>query len=221
MILLPTDPEPLEIELKRTAVIIIDMQNAFVSRGGMMELWGNDITPMQKAIAPIQKVIDVARAKDCKIIYIAHKYSLDLQDSGIPYSPNWYKEKSLKSYREHPEWRDKLIISGTWGSEIVDELKPQEEDVVIIKLRFSAFSSTTLDKILRANEIKYLIFTGVTANTCVETSIRDAFHHEYFAVLISDATASSPPSMKEATIENVVRCFGWVITADNFSQALK
>src|SRR4030042_6250104 len=98
MILLPTDPEPLEIDLKRTAVIIIDMQNAFVSRGGMMELWGNDITPMQKAIAPTRKVIDAARAKNCKIIYIAHKYSPDLQDSGIPDSPNWYKERALKSF---------------------------------------------------------------------------------------------------------------------------
>jgi len=221
MILLPTDPEPLEIDLKRTAVIIVDMQNAFVSRGGMVELWGNDITPMQKAIPPTRKVIDAARAKNCKIIYIAHKYSPDLQDSGIPDSPNWYKERALKSYREHPEWRDKLIISGTWGSEIVDELKPQMGEMVIIKLRFSAFSGTILDKVLRANEIKYLIFTGVTANTCVETSIRDAFHHDYFAVLISDATASNPPSLKDATIQNVARCFGWVTTADHFAQALK
>jgi ureidoacrylate peracid hydrolase len=214
MILLKTDPEPLSIDLQRTGLIVVDMQNAFISPGGMSELYGNDMAALQKTIEPTRRVIDFVRKKGCKITYIVHRYSPDMRDSGFPSSPNWFKEKALKSYREHPEWRDKLIMAGTWGADIVGELKPEKEDMVITKLRYSAFSGTSLDKYLRANDIKYLIFTGVKANTCVESTVRDAFHHDYFAILVSDATAANQPDMKEMALQNIARSFGWVITSD-------
>lgn len=219
-VMLQAEPEPLEIDISKTAVIMIDMQNAFVSRGGMCELWGAEIYGAQRAIGPIKTVTTAARAKGCKVIYIVHTYAPDLCDSGGAGSPNWYKERSLRDYHEHPEWRDKLIIQGTWGAQVVDALKPEAGDVLIEKPKYSAFYGTKLDTILKTCGIRYLLFTGVTTNICVETSIRDAYNLEYFSVLVSDGTASIPPDLRETTIHNVQRCFGWVTTAENVVKAL-
>ena len=219
-LLLQAEPEPLEIDIRRTAVIIVDMQNAFVSKGGMFDLSGKDISKVQEIIEPIKRIISAARAKGLRVIYIAHRHSPDLRDSGGPNSPNWYKG-DLRSYHEHPEWRDKLIIAGTWGAEIVEELKPSEGDILIVKPRYSAFFGTNLDTILKTYDIKYLAFVGVSTTICVETSIRDAFNLEYFPILISDAAASGgPPFMQEATISNVKSCFGWVTTSENIIKVL-
>ena len=128
---LQAEPEPLEIDLRRTVIIVIDMQNAFVSKGSMFDLWGRDISQLQKTIEPIKRISSVAWAKGLKLIYIAHRLSPDLRECGGSNSPYWYKE-GLISYREHPEWRDKLIIFGTWGAEIVEELKPQEGDILVV-----------------------------------------------------------------------------------------
>ena len=217
-VLLEAEPEPLEIDLQRTAVIIVDMQNAFVSKGGMSDLWGRDISQAQKIIRPIKKISSLVRARGLKVVYIAAWHSADLCQSRGPNSPYWYRGMPT-SYREHPEWRDKLVISGTWGAEIVDELKPQEGDIFVGKLKYSAFFGTDLDIILKTHNIKYLLFTGVTTNTCVETSIRDAFNLEYFPILISDGVAHSGPSfIGEATISNVKHCFGWVTTSENITK---
>jgi ureidoacrylate peracid hydrolase len=74
---------------------------------------------------------------------------------------------------------------------------------------------------LRTYDIKYLAFTGVATNICVESSLRDACHLEYFPILVSDATAASPPSRQEATIGNVKQVLGWVTTSDNIINAIE
>lgn len=219
-IMLQAEPEPLEIDLQKTAVIVIDMQNAFVSKGGMFDLWGQDILRSQKVIQPIKKITSAARAKGLRVVYIAHEYYSDLREVG-PNSPNSFKKGAVAAYYEHPEWRDKLLLRGTWGADIIEELRPQEEDIFVSKPRFSAFSGTNLDSILRTYNIKYLVFVGVTTNTCVEASIRDAYDLEYFSILITDAVMNNGPAFtQEATIFNVKRVYGWVTTTENIISAM-
>ena len=221
-VLLQAEPEPLEIDLKRTAVIVIDMQNALLSKDGIFDKWGFSVLSHQKAVEPIKKINSAARSKGCKVIYITHCYSPDLRDSGGPNSPNWYKARSLKEYLERPDYRDKLTILGTWGGDIVNELKPEEGDIILEKQRYSAFFGTNLSMILKTYDIRYLLFAGVFTNICVEASIRDAFYHDYFPVLISDATVSiGPPFMQEATIFNVKFVYGWVTSTQNILDAIK
>ena len=69
---LAAEPEPIDIDLQRTAVVVVDMQNAFISKGGMFDLRGFDVTPNQKIIEPIKKVCDAARNNGVKVIYIVH-----------------------------------------------------------------------------------------------------------------------------------------------------
>jgi ureidoacrylate peracid hydrolase len=213
------EPEPIEVDLRSTAVMVIDMQNAFVSKGGFFDLAAADISHSQEIIQPIKQICEAARAKQIKVIYVVFHYSPDLREMGNPGLPSWHKE--ARFYREHPEWQDKFLIRGTWGAEIVKELKPQEGDIVIEKPKYSAFFGTALDVTLKTLDIKYLVFLGVATNICVEASLRDAYYHGYFPVLVSDATAPlGPAHTRDATIFNVMQCYGWVTSGRELISAL-
>jgi ureidoacrylate peracid hydrolase len=213
-----TEPEPIDIDLNRSAIVIVDMQNAFVAKGGMFDLRGFDVTPVQKMIDPIKKICDKAKEERVKVIYIVHVLSPDLREVG-PDSSFWYK--SVKFYREEPHWQDKFIVRGTWGAEIVDALKPREGDLIVEKPRFSAFFGTNLDTILKTHNLKYLFFTGCATNICIEASIRDAANLGYFPILISDASVNNgPPFTQESTLFNVKLCFGWVTDTENLLKVM-
>ena len=222
LISLLAEPQPLEINIKRTAVIIVDMQNAFVKEGGMFHRWGIDISANQTVIKPIQQISTLAREKGCKVIYIAHRYSPDLREGGNPISVNRMRSVPIKYYKEFPEMKDKTIIRDTWGAAIIDELKPLEGDILVEKPRYSAFFSTNFDLILRTYDLKYLLFTGVATNTCVEHSIRDAYNLEYLPVLVSDATMNTgPPFVKEATFFNIKLNYGWLTATEKVLNMFK
>ena len=212
------EPEPIDIDLRRSAMVIVDMQNAFVAKGGMFDLRGFDVTPIQRVICPITKICHEAREKKIKVIYIVHVLSPDLREVGSD-SSFWYK--SVKFYREDPRWQDKFIIRGTWGAEVVEALKPQANDLIVEKPRFSAFFGTNLDTILKTYNLKYLFFTGCATNICIEASIRDAANLGYFPILISDASVNNgPPFTQESTLFNVKLCFGWVTDTENLLKGM-
>lgn len=215
---LQTEPEPLEIDLNRTAVLVIDMQNAFASKGGMFDLRGTDISPIRSVIAPIKRIITTARAAKVKVVYIAHVLSTDTREVG-PMSRFW-TGRVMSMYREKPELRNEMLMRGTWGAAVIDELKPRQDEMTIEKRRFSAFAGTELDMMLRTYDIKYPVFVGVATNMCVESAIRDACHLEYMPVLITDATAALEQSAYEAAIDNVKMAFGWVTTTEKFLKSL-
>jgi ureidoacrylate peracid hydrolase len=220
-VMLEAAPQSLQIDLQRSAVVVIDMQNAFTSKGGMLDLMGLDISENLKAVEVIKKIITASRTRGVSVIYVVHYYSPDLRETGGPNSGYWYNVH-VRGIREHPEWGDKAIILGTWGAEIVKELKPQEDEIIVVKPKYNAFFGTDLDTILKTFNIKYLVFVGVATNICVEGAIRDACNLDYFPILVSDGTAAAgPPSAHEATINNVKLCFGWVTTSENIIKALQ
>jgi ureidoacrylate peracid hydrolase len=220
LVLLEAEPDSIEMDRRRTAVLVVDMQNAFVSKGGMSDLRGIDISRIQRIIDPIKRVNRAARQNGAKVLFIVTEYPSDLRRCGGPNSPNWYKG-GMTTYREHPEWRDKLPLRGTWGAEIVEELSPQKEDTIIEKFRYTAFLETNLDAILRTHNIKYLLVAGVATNICVEATIRDAYYRDYFPILVLDAAANTGPEfMQEATIFNVKNYYGWVTTSENVVKAM-
>lgn len=221
IVLLQAEPQPLEVDWHRTAVVVIDMQNAFVSKGGMFDLRGIDISGSQNIIEPIKQINSALRSRGVKVVYVVMAYSPDLRQGGGPNSPNWHKE-TMTTYRKHPEWRGKLLTHGTWGAGIVAGLKPQKDDIIVEKLRYSAFFGTSLDAILQTYSIKYLVCVGVATNVCVEATIRDAYYRDYFPILVSDATTNTgAPFIQEATIFNVQRYYGWVTTIENIIKAIQ
>ena len=217
-IILRAEAEPAEIELSRLAVVIIDMQNAFVSRGGMFDLLGIDIEPSRRVIQQIRSILEAARSRNIKVIHVTHRLSPDLRELG-PVSM-YFNNRFIRAGREKPEWRDKMILRGTWGAEIVEELQPLAGEIVIEKPRYSAFAGTNLDEVLRTFDIRHLIFAGVATNVCVESTIRYAYHLEYFPVLVADASAAAPVERHESSVANIKQCFGRVTTTKDVLEAL-
>ncbi len=104
---LEAEPAPLELDLWRTGVVIVDMQNAFLAKGAYIDIMGLDTGPGRAAIEPIRRINNAARAKGCKVIYIVTAHHPGDAGTG-PDSVYWHKEKSLVFYRARPEVKDKL-----------------------------------------------------------------------------------------------------------------
>jgi len=216
------EPGSIEIALSKTAILVVDMQNAFVRKGGYFDAVGADLSGVEKIIGTCREIINAARERGVKIIYLQMGYSPDLSDKGPPESPYVYKAKVPILLREHPELKDKLYIYGTWGAEIIEELKPCQEDIVIKKQRYDGFVGTNLDIILRTLGIKYLIFLGTATNICVESTLRRSFFLDYFPIIVSDAVSQKGPRMmQEATIFNVQSTFGWVTDSFRLIRAIE
>ena len=221
MVLFPTTPEPLEVDLQRSAMVVVDMQNAFASTGGMLDLAGVDISHAPRVVRAIRAVLEAARPAGIPIVYLQMGYKPDLSNSGGPNSPNTRKELALHLMQVRPELRGKILTEGTWDFALVDELAPQPGDLVIIKTRYSGFAGTTLDSHLRTRGVQFLFLAGIAANVCVESTLRDAYFLDYWPVLLTDGTMQAgPPAAHEATVYNVEKFFGWTLSSDRFLATL-
>ena len=215
-------PEPMDVDFQKSAVILVDMQNAFASKGGMLDLAGRDISGAPEVVRAIRAILDAARPAGMPIVYLQMGYQADLSDSGGPATPNWHKELGIRMMNCRPELKGKLVTIGSWDFEIVNELNPQSGDVVIVKKRYSGFAGTNLDAELRQRGIRYLFFTGIATNVCVESTLRDAFFLDYWPVLITNAAmAAGSAAMHQPTVENVENFFGWTLTAAEFIQSVR
>jgi len=209
-------PEPVAIDPQQSALIVVDMQNAFASKQGMLDLAGADISAAQRVIQLAVQVLDAARGAGIPIVYLQMGYQPDLCDSGGPESPNWHKELGIRMMNRRPELRGKLVTVGSWDFDIVGELKPRPDDVVITKTRYSGFAHTPLDDELKRRGVRYLFFTGIATNVCVESTLRDAFFLDYWPILIADAAMGSDAQGHEAALRNVESFFGWTVTTEEF-----
>jgi ureidoacrylate peracid hydrolase len=215
-------PEAIELDLQSAAIVIVDMQNAFVAKGGVFDLAGVDISQAAQIIRVIRETLEGAREAGIKVVYLQMGYKGDLSDSGGPNSPNWHEELALLLMRNRSELREKLLTEGTWDFAIVDELKPHPSDLVVVKSRYSGFAGTRLDSILRTRRIQFLFFAGIATNVCVESTLRDAYFLDYWPILITDATMQAGPAfLQQATVQNVESHFGWVLTSQEFLKNLK
>jgi ureidoacrylate peracid hydrolase len=218
---LDTRPEPIEIDLHRTAVIVVDMQNGFVSKGGMFDQIGRDISRAGSVIEKNRKIVKAARDAGCKIVFLKMSYDPDYSNSGGPESPNWHKESGLLAMRNNPELWGRFVTRGSWDEEICQELEVLPGDMVVRKQRYSGFAGTNLDILLKAYNIKYCIYTGVATNVCVESTLRDGYFLEYWPILVSDAVDNAGPEFtQEATLWNVEALFGWVIDSKGLLERL-
>jgi ureidoacrylate peracid hydrolase len=222
MLELKTRPEPVRIAADQTAVIVVDMQNAFVSKGGMFDLAGFDIAGAAPAIAANQRLLAASRRAGLKVIYLQMTYKPDLSDAGDISSPNYHKELAMVMMRQRTELRGKLLIENSWDWQIVDGLTPEPGDQIVRKSRYSGFCGTRLEEHLRAAGVRYLLFTGVATNVCVESTARDAFFREFWPILVEDAMNHSGPDFnREATLWNFEHVFGWLTDTDQVVEALE
>ncbi|KAB1072407.1 pyrimidine utilization protein B [Methylobacterium planeticum] len=220
--ILAARPEPIAFEAAATALIVVDMQNAYATKGGYLDRAGFDVSGTGPVIARIAEAVAAARAAGLTIVWFQNGWDPDYVEAGGPGSPNWHKSNALKTMRRRPEMNERLLAKGSWDYALVDALRPEPGDIVLPKPRYSGFFNTALDSMLRARGIRTLAFTGIATNVCVESTLRDGFFLEYFGIVLADAThQAGPPEMQAAALYNIETFFGWVSDVAAFAAALK
>lgn len=188
------------IDPRRSALLVIDMQNDFVREGAPME-----VPAARPAIAPIRRLIDVGRPLDVPVIYTQHVLldTFDVSPLESTYNPRLLTEG---------------MRDGTPGIEVVDELAPETTDVRIRKHRYDAFYNTPLDSVLRSirglNSIDTVIVTGTLTEVCCESTARSAYMRDYRVAFVSDATGALSPEAQRATESVMGLCFARVLDSD-------
>lgn len=222
-------PGPLDLDLARTAVIVVDMQNDFGSAGGAFHRAGIDISMIQAAVPPTARAIDAARKAGIPVVFLKMGFRPDLSDAGRSDSPNYQRHQELlglgRSALAPNGTPSRVLIRDTWNTDIIDALAPQAGDVVIYKHRFSGFYQTDLDAVLQQLDVRSLVVTGCTTSICVESTIRDAMFRDYSCVLLRDCSGEPmghglSRSNHDASLLTIETLLGWVSTSDEFVRAL-
>jgi len=192
------------------ALLVIDMQNGFVSEGGSYDLMGLNISKYSEVVPSLKQLIGFCRKVKIPIFYS----QAVREESGIDLLTR--SHRILPKSREERIKRRPICIRGSWDAEIVEELKPNFDDHVVIKRRDSVFQDTEVEVWLRSLGIDSIIFAGIDTSICVESSLRDAFNHGYDIILISDATASNNLNHYNSTLDNIRNYYGLVMNLDEF-----
>jgi nicotinamidase-related amidase len=179
-----------------TALVIIDMQRDFVEPGGFGASLGNDVTLLHTAIEPIATLLTAWRARGWPIVHTRESHTADLSDC----PPSKRLRGSPTRRIGEPGAMGRLLIRGEPGTSIIPALAPQPGELVIDKPGKGMFWSTGLHEMLYARGVTHLVFTGVTTEVCVQTSMREANDRGYACLLIEDATESYFPEFKAATL---------------------
>src|SRR5260221_709076 len=122
-------PEALDVDFAKSAIVLVDMQNAFASKGGLLDIAGADLADAPRVVRTIRDVIGAARSAGVPVVHLRMAYKADLRVDGGARSPNCHKELAMHMMRARPEYKGKLLTEGTWDAAIVDDLTPQFGDL--------------------------------------------------------------------------------------------
>src|SRR5689334_17703043 len=169
-------------EISKAALIIVDMQNDFVHPDGAFgrmarETPAIDMPSLLNTTPNVKRLIDAFRTAGRPVVYIISVMKADYSDAQFPY---W-------RIGVGPGGNSTFIVEGTWGAEIIEELRPQPSEHVVVKKGFGGFANTPLDTILRNMGVTTCVVSGVTTCVCVSTTIRGGVECNYRMVIVKDA----------------------------------
>ncbi len=219
MLTLPATPFPYPFAPGRTALVVIDMQRDFVEPGGFGASLGNDVTRLHSAIGPIAALLAAWRARGWPVLHTREAHRADLSD--CPPAKRLRGEPTLRIGDAGPMGR--LLIAGEPGADIIPALAPQPGEWVIDKPGKGMFWATGLHERLQAAGITHLVFTGVTTEVCVQTSMREANDRGYDCLIVEDATESYFPAFKAAALDMLTAqgaIIGWRCPSEALLRAL-
>jgi nicotinamidase-related amidase len=219
-VLLDALPQSITVDLDRSALIVIDMQNDFCSPGGWLDGIGVDVAPAAAAVPAINAVIPGFRDAGAPVIWLNWGNRPDL--ANLP--PNvvhvYDGTGTGGGIGDQVGSSEAVLTAGSWGAAIVDGLDVQPGDLHIDKFRMSGFWDTSLDSVLRTHGVETIFFAGVNADQCVLATLIDAACIGYDCVFVEEASATTSPSFcLDATLYNVRQCFGFTTTPGALSGA--
>jgi nicotinamidase-related amidase len=182
------------VDPSHTALLMIDVQHDFCSPKGLFDRIGKNLDMMPPAVEKLAKLVESARGAGVLPIFIQNQ---------------WLPQNRIVSgsflrfmiYKQGMDPNEGCTVSGTWGAEILPETGIKPDDIVVQKWRPSAFRSTNLDMVLRCNNIRTVVLTGVITQGCVESTARDAMFHDYYTVIAKDCVATYYKDLHDASLK--------------------
>jgi ureidoacrylate peracid hydrolase len=199
-----------KMKAKETAVVLIEFQNEFCKEGGKLHDGVKGEIGRQSTIPNAVKLAEGARNKGALVIHspfvFNEKYFEDHQMQGI-----------VKAVADGDAFRE-----GTWGAEIIDELKPQEGDKIVGgKCTLCGFNKTNLDELLKEGNIKNIVIGGFLTNFCVESTARTAYDKGYGVTIMKDATAATSEEEQNHAEAKIFPLLGQTLSVDQFLEQLE
>jgi nicotinamidase-related amidase len=219
MVSVNAEPYDFEFDTQNTALVMIDFQRDFVYPGGFGESLGNDTSFLLKALPPAERVLKACRAAGIYVIHTREGHRPDLSD--LPRAKYERGNPTIHIGDEGPMGR--LLVRGSYGHDIVEEVYPIAGEPVVDKPGKGAFYATDMQAILQTQGIEKLVFCGVTTEVCVQTSVREANDRGYDSLVLSDCVGSYFPEFQRVALEMIKAqggIFGWVSDSTRFLDAL-
>ncbi len=214
------EPEPITLDWRKTALVIIDMQRDFMEPGGFGETLGNDVGQLARAVRPIAAVLAAARDAGMLVVHTREGHLPDLSDA-----PPAKVARGAPSLRiGDPGPMGRILIRGEAGHDIIPELYPRAGEIVIDKPGKGAFYATELGDVLQKRGAENLLVCGVTTEVCVNTTVREANDRGYRCVVIGDGCASYFPEFHEMGLKMIKAqggIFGWVSNSAAVLEAME
>jgi ureidoacrylate peracid hydrolase len=194
------------------ALIIVDMQNDFLHKDGSFGIMAReqpeatiDMPFLAGTIPKVQRLADAFRAAGRPVVYVAHVLRPDYSDAAFPY---WRVGiKPGEGNRTH-------CVEGTWGAQVVDELRPHDGENLVVKKGFGGFAGTPLDTILRNLSVNTCVAAGVTTCVCVSNTVRGGVEHNYRMVIAEDGVAEANRQAHAGELLTMQRLFADVLPVD-------
>jgi len=220
--LISVEAEPYEFvfDPRHTALLVIDMQRDFVEPGGFGEQLGNDVSRLRRVVEPLQGVLGAMRAAGFLVIHTREGHRPDLADC----PPTKIARGRLSCGIGDVGPMGRILVRGSYGHDIIDDLKPEDGEPVLDKPGKGAFFATDLDFMLHNRAITSLVVTGVTTEVCVTTTVREANDRGYECLVLEDCVGSYFPEFHEYALRMIKAqggIFGWVTSAGNLLSAIE
>jgi len=185
------------VDPQYTALVLIDIQNDYITPGGAWDVLGDKFI-LGQFVPNTKRVLDTARHNNILIAHIQFTVHADY----VAESPAFLRSRLIRKGDKYDDSNDKTpyCIDGTWGWQIIDELTPQPNEVVIKKHRPSSFIGTNLDLILRSNDIRGVVLVGLVTQGCVLATANDTQAFGYCPVILRDCVVSHKPILHDAAL---------------------
>jgi nicotinamidase-related amidase len=211
-------PQKITLDLARTAILVIDMQNDFCHPSGWLGHIGVDVAPARAPIPALAALLPALRQQDVPVVWVNWGNRPDRMNLS-PTLLHVYKPSGIGVGLGDPLPGSgaPVLQQDSWSAAVVDELPQEPGDIRVSKYRMSGFWDTALDSILRNLGTTTLLFAGVNVDQCVLATLQDASCLGYDCILLQDCSATtSPDYCLAATLYNVRQCFGFVAQSSGF-----
>lgn len=205
-----------KIDPRWAALLVIDVQNDFVSPQGAYHRTGEDISSSQEILPRLVNLVSRARDHQVPVIFVKSNYTTEDNRYLSDVFLHQMKRKKTGRYFDVPN-----CVPGSWGAELPPGLEVLPSDTVVIKHRFSAFINTDLDLRLRSQGVRTLVITGVTTAVCVESTTRHSYFLDYYNVIASDCCAEYKTDSYRQALQRLDLHFGQVVLSDEILSTWK